>query len=69
MTRIAIAVAYVLLTGAVVLATVWLRLWDREPHKAVDWVGWWFAVAAAYAGLTLVSRWVLGRERARPRGR
>jgi len=64
-TRIALAVAVLVVTTVAAVFTMWLRSRDAAADVSVSWISWWLGVAAAYAGLTLVGWWVRDRERRR----
>ena len=66
---------YLALVSAVVVLSIvagWQtrRLYLQErlsSHVKVDWTGWSLALVLAYAGLALVSSWVVSRDRMRDR--
>ena len=60
--------AVVVLSIAAGWQTRRLYLQERlSSHVRVDWTGWWLALVLAYAGLALVSSWVVSRDRMRDR--
>lgn len=66
-TQIALLLAFIVLSGVIVVASV--RLFHQDGLDAsinVNWPVWWLCVAGSYIGLGLVGWWVVERDLQHP---